>query len=97
MTLLIDPPNAEGHGRLWSHLASDSSFEELHDFARTLGIPVVLDPSLAPGEWKIVHRPRIGDPCARCGKPTSLQGEEGVLLTADKAYHVFCPTPEKEN
>lgn len=39
MTLLIDPPNAEGHGRLWSHLASDSSFEELHDFARTLGIP----------------------------------------------------------
>ena len=39
MTLLIDPPNARGHGRLWSHLASDDSFEELHRFARTLGIP----------------------------------------------------------
>ena len=39
MTLLIDPPNAEGHGRLWSHLASDTSFEELHVFARSLGIP----------------------------------------------------------
>nr|WP_297418021.1 DUF4031 domain-containing protein [uncultured Nocardioides sp.] len=39
MTLLIDPPNAPGHGRLWSHLASDASFEELHAFARTLGIP----------------------------------------------------------
>lgn len=39
MTLLIDPPNAEGHGRLWSHLASDTSFEELHGFARSLGIP----------------------------------------------------------
>ena len=39
MTLLIDPPNAAGHGRLWSHLASDASFEELHAFARTLGIP----------------------------------------------------------
>ncbi len=39
MTILIDPPNAEGHGRLWSHLASDSSYEELHAFARTLGIP----------------------------------------------------------
>ena len=39
MTLLIDPPNAAGHGRLWSHLASDTSYDELHAFARTLGIP----------------------------------------------------------
>lgn len=37
--ILIDPPNAPGHGRLWSHLASDESFEELHEFARDLGIP----------------------------------------------------------
>ena len=37
--LLIDPPNAPGHGRLWSHLASDDSFEELHLFAAGLGIP----------------------------------------------------------
>ncbi len=39
MTILIDPPNAAGHGRLWSHLASDTSYDELHDFARVLGIP----------------------------------------------------------
>ncbi len=39
MTLLIDPPNATGHGRCWSHLASDSSFDELHAFARSLGLP----------------------------------------------------------
>lgn len=39
MTLLIDPPQAPGHGRLWSHLASDVSFEELHRFAGALGIP----------------------------------------------------------
>lgn len=39
MTLLIDPPSWEGHGRLWSHLASDESFEELHGFAARLGIP----------------------------------------------------------
>ena len=39
MTLLIDPPNSPGHGRLWSHLASDESFEELHRFAAVLGIP----------------------------------------------------------
>jgi muramoyltetrapeptide carboxypeptidase len=39
VTLLIDPPNAPGHGRLWSHLASDSSYDELHRFAASLGIP----------------------------------------------------------
>ncbi|MBB3042101.1 DUF4031 domain-containing protein [Nocardioides sp. LMS-CY] len=37
--ILIDPPNAAGHGRLWSHLASDTSYDELHIFAATLGIP----------------------------------------------------------
>ncbi len=37
--ILIDPPNAAGRGRLWSHLASDSSYDELHAFARTVGIP----------------------------------------------------------
>lgn len=37
--ILIDPPNAAGHGRLWSHLVSDTSFEELHAFARAAGVP----------------------------------------------------------
>jgi hypothetical protein len=37
--ILIDPPNAAGHGRLWSHLASDSSYDELHAFAAAIGIP----------------------------------------------------------
>ncbi|HET7385795.1 MAG TPA: DUF4031 domain-containing protein [Nocardioidaceae bacterium] len=37
--LLIDPPNAPGHGRLWSHLASDTSYDELHRFAQLLGVP----------------------------------------------------------
>ncbi len=36
--ILIDPPNASGHGRLWSHLVSDTSYEELHAFARDLGL-----------------------------------------------------------
>jgi muramoyltetrapeptide carboxypeptidase len=39
VTLLIDPPNSPGHGRLWSHLASDASYAELHRFAQSLGIP----------------------------------------------------------
>ena len=37
--ILIDPPNVAGHGRLWSHVASDTSYDELHVFARALGIP----------------------------------------------------------
>jgi hypothetical protein len=37
--ILIDPPAVPRWGREWSHLASDSSFEELHAFAAALGIP----------------------------------------------------------
>jgi hypothetical protein len=39
VTVLIDPPTWPGHGRLWSHLASDASFEELHAFAERIGLP----------------------------------------------------------
>lgn len=52
--ILVDPPNAAGHGRLWSHLASDSSYEELHVFARGLGIPergFDRDHYDVPAEW----------------------------------------------
>ena len=54
MTVLIDPPNAAGHGRLWSHLASDTSYDELHAFARTVGIPergFDRDHYDVPAEW----------------------------------------------
>lgn len=37
--MLIDPPRWPAHGRLWSHLVSDSSLDELHAFARATGIP----------------------------------------------------------
>ncbi|WP_341924310.1 DUF4031 domain-containing protein [Nocardioides psychrotolerans] len=54
MTVLIDPPNAAGHGRLWSHLASDASYDELHTFARRAGIPergFDRDHYDVPSEW----------------------------------------------
>ena len=54
MVVLIDPPNAAGHGRLWSHLASDASYDELHAFARTVGIPergFDRDHYDVPAEW----------------------------------------------
>ena len=38
--IFVDPPTWPGHGRLWSHLISDSSYDELHAFARAVGIPV---------------------------------------------------------
>jgi len=39
VTLLIDPPSWPARGRLWSHLVSDQSLEELHSFAAAAGIP----------------------------------------------------------
>jgi hypothetical protein len=54
VTVLIDPPNAPGHGRLWSHLASDASYEELHAFAAAQGIPergFDRDHYDVPAEW----------------------------------------------
>ncbi|PRY49114.1 NUDIX domain-containing protein [Knoellia remsis] len=37
--LLIDPPAWPAHGRLWSHLVSDTSIAELHAFAERAGLP----------------------------------------------------------
>ncbi|MGW0658239.1 DUF4031 domain-containing protein [Streptodolium elevatio] len=39
MTVLIDRPIWPGRGRMWSHLISDVSYDELHEFARRLGVP----------------------------------------------------------
>jgi hypothetical protein len=39
MAVLIDEPIWPAHDRLWGHLVSDTSLEELHEFARRAGIP----------------------------------------------------------
>ena len=39
LTVYIDPPIWPGHGHLWSHMISDHSYQELHDFAMRIGIP----------------------------------------------------------
>jgi hypothetical protein len=52
--ILIDPPMVPSRGRMWSHLASDESYDELHEFARTLGIPdrgFDRDHYDVPSEW----------------------------------------------
>jgi hypothetical protein len=39
VSIWIDPPRWPAHGRLWSHLISDTSFAELHEFAAAVGVP----------------------------------------------------------
>ncbi|MCY7299078.1 MAG: DUF4031 domain-containing protein [Ilumatobacteraceae bacterium] len=39
MTVLIDEPRWQFKGRLWAHLVSDVTYEELHEFAEAAGIP----------------------------------------------------------
>jgi hypothetical protein len=39
VTVLVDVPMWPAHDRLWAHLVSDSSLEELHDFAARAGLP----------------------------------------------------------
>lgn len=37
--MLVDPPLWPQHGRVWAHLVSDTSLDELHAIARAAGIP----------------------------------------------------------
>jgi hypothetical protein len=39
VAILIDPPQVPWRGRMWSHLVSDASFDELHEFAARAGVP----------------------------------------------------------
>jgi Protein of unknown function (DUF4031) len=39
VAILVDPAIWPHRGRMWSHLVSDTSYEELHAFAERLGIP----------------------------------------------------------
>lgn len=39
MAILIDHPAWPAHDRLWAHLVSDTSLDELHAFAALAGIP----------------------------------------------------------
>lgn len=37
--ILVDSARWPWRGRLWAHLVSDTSYEELHAFAARLGVP----------------------------------------------------------
>ena len=67
MTVLIDPPAWAAHGRLFSHLASDSSLEELHELARRAGLP----PQAFEGDHYDVPEERYADAVAAGALPVS--------------------------
>jgi hypothetical protein len=39
LVILVDVPMWPAHGRLWAHLVSDTSLDELHEFAARMGVP----------------------------------------------------------
>jgi Protein of unknown function (DUF4031) len=39
VAILVDDARWHWRGRVWAHLVSDSSYDELHAFAARLGIP----------------------------------------------------------
>jgi len=39
VTILIDEPVWPAHDTVWAHLVSDASYDELHAFAASQGIP----------------------------------------------------------
>jgi len=39
VAILVDPAAWPSRDRLWCHLVSDVSYDELHEFARRCGIP----------------------------------------------------------
>jgi hypothetical protein len=39
VTVLVDDPLWPAHGRLWAHLVSDESLDELHAFAKANDVP----------------------------------------------------------
>jgi RimJ/RimL family protein N-acetyltransferase len=41
VAILVDDPRWEWRGRMWCHLVSDTSYDELHKFVKQLGIPRV--------------------------------------------------------
>ena len=57
MALLIDKPLWQFRGEKWSHLVSDESYDELHGFAKKLGIPCLLYTSPSPRDLSTSRMP----------------------------------------
>ena len=65
--ILVDAPTWPAHGRLWSHLASDTSYAELHAFAERLGLP----PRAFDGDHYDLVEDRHADALAAGARPVT--------------------------
>ena len=65
--ILVDRPTWPAHGRLWSHLASDTSYAELHAFAERVGLP----PRAFDGDHYDVVEDRYADVLAAGARPVT--------------------------
>ena len=74
MALWIDPPRWDAHGRSWSHLVSDTSYDELHAFARSIGLPE----RLHEGDHYDIPRERHASVVAAGARP--VEGREIVRI-----------------
>ncbi len=74
VTLWIDPPRWPAHGRAWSHLVSDTSWAELHEFAESVG----LDRRLHEGDHYDVPEERYAEVVAAGARP--VEGRELVRI-----------------
>ncbi|MEI2819111.1 MAG: DUF4031 domain-containing protein [Marmoricola sp.] len=90
----IDPPDTAAHGRVWSHLISDSSTDELHSFAAGVGIPrrgFDGDHYDVPGQWYDAMIEAGAQPakCRRSGPQTAPRRFE-IAKTQRRARHRSC-------
>ncbi|MDO5626831.1 MAG: DUF4031 domain-containing protein [Mobilicoccus sp.] len=67
--ILVDPPVWRARERVWSHLASDTSYDELHDFAERVG----LHPFSYDGDHYDVPADRYDEVVAAGAVPTSAR------------------------
>jgi hypothetical protein len=86
--LLIDTPRWPGHGRLWAHLVSDTSFAELHAFADLVGLP----PRSFEGDHYDVPAERYEAVLAAGARPVSMR----ELVTALQASGLRRPKRKGE-
>src|SRR5450759_1025652 len=102
MAIWIDPPSWPAHGRLWSHVISDASYDELHTFAAQVGIPergYDGDHFDVPEEWyaKLVAagaRPTDGKELARLLRDSGLRFQKRKGERPLAAYRNVLPHVE---
>jgi hypothetical protein len=76
--IVIDDAQVPAHDRLWCHLASDTSFEELHAFVEPFGIPE----RAFDGDHYDVPRERRDEVIAAGAVPVTSRELVAVLIAA---------------